>query len=108
MSPVVRNFVFGISDQVRHEPACLALQTCQSREITGGIILHVENNKGADQTAWMRKLICTNVVRNSRRRIFLSYVSYNSLVYEPRRKKTCVRGFRPGPTQIVLSRDRTV
>ena len=74
MSHVTRKPVFGVCDQLRLKPACSADETSWGLEISAiasrGIILsrqqttiQAANNKGTDQTARMRRLICTFVVR---------------------------------------------
>ena len=63
------------------------------------------NNKGADQTAQMRRLICAFAV-HIWHHIFSwpgSYVIEESeLLYEPHHEKTCLQGLRPGKTQTNL------
>ena len=34
------------------------------------------NNKGADQTAWMRRLVCTSVVRMQQSQVFFCQGTY--------------------------------
>ena len=68
MSLVERKPVFRVYDQVRLKPACSATEASQTLEIsdieTRDIILPRQaNNKGADQTAQMCRLICAFVVR---------------------------------------------
>ena len=57
----------GVSDQARHKAACAATEASLSHEISAiesrDIILYAANNKGVDQTARMRTLICAFVVR---------------------------------------------
>ena len=68
-SLVTRKPVFGVCDLVRLKPVCSATETTQGLEIldiaSTGIIrtIQVGNNKGANQTARMRRLICAYVVR---------------------------------------------
>ena len=60
--------VFRVSDQIRLKPVCSATETSQN---IGNLLLassHSDsfqkaNNKGADQTARVRSLVCTSVVR---------------------------------------------
>ena len=71
----MRKPIFRVCDQVRHKPAYAATEACQRLEIsdkeTRGIILSGQaNNKGADQTAWMRMLICAFVVRIWHKHVF--------------------------------------
>ena len=57
----MRKPVFGVSDQVMLKEAYsekLNLVCSKFRYDT----FHLVNNKGADQTAWMRWLVCTFVV----------------------------------------------
>ena len=46
------------------------------------------NNKGADQTARMRMLICALIVRKTPNTDFLAYCPFG-----PQREKTCLREF---------------
>ena len=66
MSHAMRKTVFGGCAKARLKPACSATQTSYGLEILDlagkGITILAVNNKGADQTAQMRKLICTFVV----------------------------------------------
>ena len=64
LSHVSRKLSSGVCDKVRHKPACSAAETwnfwfCKYRYY----FIQSENNKGADQIVWMRRLICTFVVR---------------------------------------------
>ena len=80
------------------------------------------NNKGADQTARMCRLVCACVVRNPRRQVFLHRGPYYILfakevislwkamctyliemgIIWPQRKKTCLWGFQTTKTQTRL------
>ena len=68
MSVVTRKHVFGVCDQGRLKQACSATETSQSLEISAVAnyryyTIQAANNKGADQTARMHRLICSFVVR---------------------------------------------
>ena len=68
MSHIKRKPVFGGLDQVRFKPACSATETSLSLESLDFSkyryhTISAVNNKGADQTARMRRLICAFVVR---------------------------------------------
>ena len=64
----LRKPVFGVSDQVIPKPACSATETSQNSEILlvasfdNDIFQYKANNKGADQTVLMCRLVCTFVV----------------------------------------------
>ena len=60
------------------------------------------NSKGADQSAWMRKMSCTFVVRMQQSQVFLRLDAYKAIMqlhsfivftYGPRLEKTCLRRF---------------
>ena len=75
MSLVTRKPVFWVFDQVRLKPACTAPEARWRLEIsdieTRSMILpRQRNNKGADQTARMRRLICAFVVRIWHKQVF--------------------------------------
>ena len=68
----MRKPVFGVCDQIlMHKPACAAIEARQRLEIS-----HIEtrgmavNNRGADQTARMRRLIFSFVVRIWHKQVF--------------------------------------
>ena len=63
MSPITRKPVFGVCNQGRLKPACAAPEAMQKLEISYIETRGIVNNKGADQTARMRRLICAFVVR---------------------------------------------
>ena len=54
---------FGISDQVRLKPASSATQTSYIIEILDYPALLGSEQKGANQTVQMRRLICAFIVR---------------------------------------------
>ena len=62
MSLVVRKPVLGICDHGRLGQACSATEASWRLEISD-IETRQRNNKGVDQIVWMRRLICTFVVR---------------------------------------------
>ena len=74
MSLVTRKPVFGVCDQVRLKPACSATETSKSLEMLDlenrNMILSNRNNKGADQTVWMHRLICSFVVHIWHKQVF--------------------------------------
>ena len=62
----VRKPVFVVSNKVRFKPTCLATETTQKIEIVlvaSPDTFQYMNNKGADQTARMHRLICAFIVR---------------------------------------------
>ena len=59
MSHVMRKSVFGVCDQVRLKPAFSVFEFRKKRYYS----VKAANNKGADQIARMRRLICAFVVR---------------------------------------------
>ena len=69
MSHVTRKPVFGVCDQVRLKPACSATEASWRLEIVAMTdiyryyIIQRANDKDADQSVWMRRLICVFVVR---------------------------------------------
>ena len=69
MSHVTRKPVFGVCDQVRLKPACSATEASLRLEIVAMTdiyryyIIQRANDKDADQSVWMRRLICVFVVR---------------------------------------------
>ena len=60
----MRKSVFGIFDQLRLKPACSASETSleTSDTETSHYTIQAANNKGADQTEQMRRLICAFVI----------------------------------------------
>ena len=70
MSHVTRKPFFGVCDQVRLKPACSATETSKSLEILGIDTIRAANNKDADQTARMHRLICAFVVRIWQKQVF--------------------------------------
>ena len=66
MSLITRNPVFGICDQVRLKPARSGTVTSKQRYYT----IQAKNNKGSDQTAQMRRLICAFVVGIWQKQVF--------------------------------------
>ena len=50
----------------------------------------LSNNKGTDQTVWMRSLVCACVVREPRRQV--SHIEAH-MINGPPREKTCLGGF---------------
>ena len=73
MSFVARKPVFGICDKVRLKPACSATETWSwnsGYNKYGYYTIQAANNKGADQTARMRRLICAFVVRIWQKQVF--------------------------------------
>ena len=80
MSLVARKPVFGVSDHLRLKRAA-QLQKLARVEFLGkasrGInTVHAVNNKGADQTARMRRLICAFVVHIRHKQVFSWWGSY--------------------------------
>ena len=68
---VTRKPIFGVCDLVRLKPACSATEASLSLENFGFskyryYTFLAANNKGADQTARMRRMICAFVVRDVR------------------------------------------
>ena len=59
------NPVFGVSDHVILKSAYPATETSLNIEISLLASLELANDKGADQTARMRRLVCAFVVRKS-------------------------------------------
>ena len=59
MGPVVRKPVFGVSDKASFKPAFTATETSKFTYD----IFQKANNKGADQTVGIRRLVCTCVIR---------------------------------------------
>ena len=96
LSLVTRKPVFGVCDQVRLEPACSATETTQRLEISDieikDIILSRQRtNKGADQTARMRRLICAFVVRIWHKQVFSWHDSFmESASYEHDRSRQVI------------------
>ena len=64
--------VFGVSDKASYKPVSLATETSYNIEISPVASLLMVLNKGADQTAQMRRLVCTCVVRKSPKTGFLA------------------------------------
>ena len=65
MGLVATKPVFGVFDQVVPKPACSATETSYEIEISpeeSYDILTKVNNKGADQNAQMRRLVCAFVI----------------------------------------------
>ena len=62
MSHVTRKPVFEVCDQLKPKPACSATEASYSLQIQKYYTIQAANNKSADQTAQMRRLICTLVV----------------------------------------------
>ena len=60
--------VFGVSDNVRFKPVSSATETSKSRYDT----FQLGNNKGADQTERMHRLVCNFVGRKPPKTGFLS------------------------------------
>ena len=62
MSRDERKLVFGVSDQVRHKPACTVKELGKMLEILDlgrrGIVQLCSKNKGTDQLAVTAQLIC--------------------------------------------------
>ena len=54
---------FGVSDQIIPKTTFSATETCQNIELSLIVCFGVIHNKCADQTAWMRRLVCDFVVR---------------------------------------------
>ena len=75
MGLVLRKPVFRVSDKARQKPASSATETSWKIEISPVARLHIlskkHNNKGADQTARMRRLVCACVVRKPPKTGFL-------------------------------------
>ena len=74
------HYVFGITDQVRLKPACLATETRDFAYRNYKYYMYTiqaANNKGADQTAQMRKLVCAFVVRIWQKQVFSWRGSYS-------------------------------
>ena len=60
--------VFGLSDKARLKPISSGIETSYKTKISTCSkfrynIFQLKNNKGSDQTAWMRWLVCAFVVR---------------------------------------------
>ena len=69
--------VFGVFDKARPKPVCSATESSKKIEISPESCLHMilykkANNKGADQTARMRRLFCASVVRKPLKTGFLA------------------------------------
>ena len=66
--------VFGVSDKMRLKPNSSATETSVILKnllvARLDMVLSKANNKGADQTAGMRRLVCVFVVHNHRRQVF--------------------------------------
>ena len=83
MSLVTRKPVFGVWDQDILKPVCVATEASKRPEQQ--ILIRLRgcagwsNNKGADQTAWMRRLICAFVVRIGQKQVFSWRGSYADL-----------------------------
>ena len=84
MSPVMRKPVLGVCNQVRLKPACSADETSYGLDNNKWryYTIQVVNNKGADQTARMLRLICTFVVCIWHKQVFSWYESYNTAAYQ--------------------------
>ena len=76
MSRGVRKPVLGVSDKVRFKPACSARDWLENwnfaRSKSRYDTFQKENNKGADQSARMRRLVCTFAVHESPKTGFLT------------------------------------
>ena len=70
----MRKPVFGVYDQVRLKPACSATEASENHEIanieTRYCTIYAANNKGADQTARTRRLICAFVDGIGQKQVF--------------------------------------
>ena len=71
----VRKPVFTASEQVRPKPVCTATPISQNIEIFAWskfdcYTFHILNNKGADQTVRMHRLVCAFVVRRQLIQVF--------------------------------------
>ena len=76
MCLVIRKPVFGGFDNVRLKPACSATETSLGLEISAiASSRATANNKGANQTARLRRLICAFVVRIWQKQILSCRVS---------------------------------
>ena len=69
--------VFGVSDKASFKPVSSAIETSKKIEISPVASLHngtfqKANNKGADQTAPMRRLVCACVICNTPKAGFLA------------------------------------
>ena len=74
---VVRKPVLRVSDKVSFKPVSSATETSEKFQISLVASLHydtfhIENNKGADQTARMRMPVCACVVRKPTKTGFLA------------------------------------
>ena len=67
MSLVVRKPVFGVSDQVRHEPGCTTTEDGKRLEISDlgsrGLYYPSSENKGADREAVLR--LCFRICKKA-------------------------------------------
>ena len=54
--------VFGVSDKVSFKPVSSATEISRKVEVSPVASLHMILFKGADQTAWMCRLVCACVV----------------------------------------------
>ena len=78
MSHVTRKPVFRVSDQVRLKPAYSATETSYSLEILDLASIGITaNNKAANQTTRVRRLICAVVVCIGDKQVFSWCGSYN-------------------------------
>ena len=76
MGPVATKPVLWISDKVRFKPTCSTTEASLKIEIllVAGLAYIASfqkgNNKGTDQTARMRRLVCAFVVRKPPKQVF--------------------------------------
>ena len=67
MGLVATKPVFRVPDKVRFKPACSATDWLEKLNFAGSKLRYgtfqTANNKGTDQTALMRRLVCACVVR---------------------------------------------
>ena len=76
--------VFGVSDKARFKPVSSATETSKKIDISSvALKLRYDyflkaNNSGADQSARMRRLICTCFVRKSPKTVFFASRRINS------------------------------
>ena len=87
MSLITRKPVFGIWNQVRPKPICLATKTSQNIETLhvasfAFLILYFAflraNNKGSDQTVWMGRLVYTIIFLHASKSVFFLISMYKS------------------------------
>ena len=87
LSLLTRKYVFGGLDPVRLKPACSTTET-RLKSSNFGFCKYMyytiltASNKGADQTVWMRRLICAFVVRIWHKTGFLMiWLTYHLSMY---------------------------